>query len=129
MSAVASEVVICLLTSVFSAQMIVPGSHRYGHRPPPEVQDEHPPGAEHLEVPAGTTVIVRLQHLFCILPALLLGLTAPLAAVRFEDVAPEPLEPLGIRPPRDLEQRAAQVGDADGASRGRDERVPRGRAL
>ena len=45
--------------------MIVPGSHRYGHRPPPEVQDEHPPGAEHLEVPAGTTVIVRLEHLFC----------------------------------------------------------------
>ena len=66
---VASEVVICLLTSVFSAQMIVPGSHRYGHRPPPEVQDEHPPGAEHLEVPAGTTVIVRLQHLFCFFAA------------------------------------------------------------
>ena len=55
----------CLLTSVFSAAMIVPGSHRYGHRPPPEVQEEHPPGAEHLEVPAGTTIIVRQQHLFC----------------------------------------------------------------
>ena len=45
--------------------MIVPGSHRYGRRPPPEVQEEHPPGAEHLEVPAGTTIIVRQQHLFC----------------------------------------------------------------
>ena len=37
--------------------MIVPGSHRYGHRPPPEVQDEHPAGAEHIEAPAGSVCI------------------------------------------------------------------------
>ena len=46
------------------ATMFVPGSFKEKYRPPPETAEEHPPGAEHLEAPAGTCLLfdIRTYH-------------------------------------------------------------------
>ena len=48
-------------TEANGGTMLVPGSRDENRGPPPEAQEEHPEGAEHLEAPAGTALLFDVR--------------------------------------------------------------------
>ena len=57
------EYITCVdpFTEANGGTMLVPGSRDENRGPPPEAQEEHPEGAEHLEAPAGTALLFDVR--------------------------------------------------------------------